>query len=162
MATLGIKIFYRLRGTFRRLATAVGIIGGKNKFTGLTAEEETFLVLHFTPRIRHIFSARHLLRSSPIVETEPGEKPVNFDNLIIQKAMKPSAYESFINVYDSGKIGRCLIDGVGMEPRFVARYLEWKREMEDTIVFDGSSWNEQWVYEIGGVRGAVREILQNF
>ncbi|KAF3942513.1 hypothetical protein ABW19_dt0208127 [Dactylella cylindrospora] len=151
------SIASRLEYLFSKLKTS--------KVTKLSPEQEKVLTMHFSPRILSIFSHTHLINfipsssSASSIVTSP-EQETNMDEAIVHHIMKPSHYEDFGRIYDSGKLGRGLV-ALGMDEEFVQGYLKWKRELLG-VTFDGCGWNEEWVYEIGGVRGAVVDILRNF
>ncbi|EWC47651.1 hypothetical protein DRE_03271 [Drechslerella stenobrocha 248] len=148
------SIISRFCRFWRKLST-----GGEVKPSKLAPEQQALLEVRFSPRIRSIFSEPHLAEFLP---TETQEKSVTcLDDLVICRAMKPSSHERFGKIYDSGKLGRCLKE-LGMTVQFVAGYLRWKRESQFGTTFDGCGWNEEWVYDIGGTRGAVQDVFENF
>ncbi|EPS44149.1 hypothetical protein H072_1863 [Dactylellina haptotyla CBS 200.50] len=130
----------------------------KSDPTKLTPEQEDLVASHFSTRFRTMFTSSHLFHFLPANAAQEQE---NFDELVIRHLKKPSVYQDFGRIYDSSKLGRALVE-LGMKEKFVAGYIKWKREAQLGTTFDGCGWNEDWVYEIGGARGAVIDIMENF
>ncbi|KAF3932573.1 hypothetical protein ABW20_dc0105677 [Dactylellina cionopaga] len=141
-----------------RLRTLISkLTSSKSQSTQLTPEQEALVTTHFSPRICSIFSSSHLLHFLPL-----GTQEGIHDDLVIRHLNKKSVYEQFGRIYDSGKLRRCLVDQIGMKKYFVDGYIKWKSEAESGVSgFDGCGWNDEWVMELGGVRGAVCDILNN-
>ncbi|KAK6500944.1 hypothetical protein TWF506_003702 [Arthrobotrys conoides] len=137
----------------------------------LSQEDELLLSTLFSPKLLKIFSHHHLLSFIPRVSsslplTESGDQDFgeNDDKVIIQARRMGKEYEKMNGrVYDAGKLERCLVDVVGLRKEFVLGYVRWKRDGAlGGMGFDGAEWNEEWVGEVGGVEGALGDILVNF
>ncbi|KAF3928632.1 hypothetical protein AA313_de0206117 [Arthrobotrys entomopaga] len=129
----------------------------KSSSSKLSAEQEELVKLHFSTSFRKIFTSSHLFKFLPII---PNYQET-YDEAVARHLKKPSLYEDFGRVYESSKLGRCLVQ-LGMKEGFVTEYIKWKKDQSGDSSFDGCGWNEEWVYETGGAKGAVFDILGNF
>ncbi|KAF3152233.1 hypothetical protein TWF569_003267 [Orbilia oligospora] len=145
----------------------------QSKASLLSQEDELLLSTLFSSRILKIFSHTHLLTftqrvssSSSLPLTESGEKDFgeNDDKVIVQARKVGKEYEKMNGrVYDAGKLERCLVEVVGVRKGLACGYVKWKRDGAlGGMGFDGAEWNEEWVGEVGGVEGALGDILVNF
>ncbi|KAK6345667.1 hypothetical protein TWF718_007576 [Orbilia javanica] len=166
----------KLSTLFSKLTSA-----GKKKQTTISQDDELLLSTLFSRRVLTIFSHQHLLTfipkvtsasSLPVIECQSNQSTGNGerdfgenDEKVIAHARKMGKDYERMNgrVYDAGKLERCLAEVVGVKKEFVGAYVRWKRDGAlGGTGFDGAQWNEEWVGEVGGVEGALADILVNF
>ncbi|KAK6360151.1 hypothetical protein TWF730_006304 [Orbilia blumenaviensis] len=167
-------VICRLTTLFSKLTS-----NGKSKHTILSQEDEDLLSTLFSQRVLKMFEHSHLFLTFASVLSPPpststtttttgsgpeGHEFLKNDDKVIELARKNvKEYEKMNGrVHDAGKLERCLTVEVGLKGVVVSGYIKWKRDSAlGGMGFDGAEWNEEWVGEVGGVEGALAEILEN-